>query len=109
MGNVGFRFRATGSAAVGRAHADPGIADLLVVHHRVVHRYAEPEHLRTEAPDRAQQCVRGDDAVALRQHQVDAGVDQRLLGVEDVEGGALANARFLAHAVERDLGRGLRS
>src|SRR4030095_5585210 len=43
---------------------------------------------------------------ALRGHQRDARVDQLLLRVEDVERGALADAGFLAYAVERDLRRG---
>ena len=40
----------------------------------------------------------------LGRDQRHAGIDQFLLGVEHVERRALADPRFLAHAVKRDLG-----
>ena len=53
---------------------------------------------------RRQERIGGDHPVALRADQRHAGVDQLLLRVEHVERGALADAGFLAHAVQRDLG-----
>ena len=54
----------------------------------------------------AQHVVRRDDAIALRGDERDAGVQQRLLRGQHVEGGALADLGFLADAVERDFRRG---
>ena len=61
--------------------------------------------LRRQPPDRRQQREGGDHPVALGGHQRHPRVHQFLLRVEHVERRALADARFLAHAVERDLGR----
>src|SRR5262245_29537340 len=92
--------------AVGRAHAAPGVAHLLIVSHRVVNLNPEPEVLRRKRAGRRQHSVRRDDAIALRGDERHARIDEILLGIEHVERGALADARFLAHAVERDLGGG---
>src|SRR5204863_2653906 len=92
--------------AVRDAHAAPGVTHLLVVNHGVVDLDLEPKDLRRERAGRRQHGIGGHDAVALRGDQRHAGVDEILLGVEHVERGALADAGFLAHAVERDLGGG---
>ena len=55
-------------------------------------------------PTRAS-VIRGNHPVTLRADQRHARVDQFLLRVEHVERGALADTRFLAHAVERDFRR----
>src|SRR6266516_3640006 len=101
------RLRANGafwsgtSAAVRDANAVPGIAYLLIMHHRVVDVGRQAQHLRRQPAHGGKQVIGGDHAVMLRGHQRDAGVHQRLLGVEDVERGALADAGLLANAVER--------
>src|SRR6185437_11343688 len=92
----------TKSATVGRANAEPAVANLLVVHARIVGLRGQVEHLRRQAPDRIQDRVGSNDAVVLRGHKRDACVDQRLLGVQHVERGTLTSLRFFAHAVERD-------
>ena len=53
---------------------------------------------------RRQQRIGPHHPVALRGDQRHPGVDQLLLRIEHIERGALADARLLAHAVERDLG-----
>src|SRR5262249_12707208 len=98
--------RESSLSAVGRAHAAPGVAHLLIVNHRVVNLDPEPEDLRRERAGRRQHGVGRNDAIALRGDERHARVDEVLLGIEHVERGALADARFLGHAVERDLGGG---
>ena len=63
-----------------------------------------PSFGRLSSPTPASVAVRGDDAIVLRGDERGARIDERDDRVEDVERGALADARFLAHAVERDLG-----
>ena len=43
--------------SVGRAHADPGVAHLMVVHLGIVDRHAEPQHLRRQPSRRRQQRI----------------------------------------------------
>ena len=62
------------------------------------------EHLRRQPANGRRAACRTHHPVALGSHQRDPRIDQFLLRIEDVERGALADARFLAHAVERDLG-----
>ena len=58
-----------------------------------------------QPPDSRQQAVGIDDLVVLRGDELDPRVEQRLLRVEDVERGALADLGLLAHAGERDFRR----
>src|SRR6185312_13776963 len=51
-----------------------------------------------------EQRVRGNHAVALRAYERDTRIDEFLLRVEYVEGGALTHASLLAHAVKGDFG-----
>src|SRR5262249_47767446 len=93
------------SASVWRAYADPVVAHLMIMRNRIVRLNLQPENLRRQRTGRREHGVGGDDPVTLRGDEGDAGIDQILLGVEDVERGALPDAGFLAHAVERDLRR----
>src|SRR5665647_3769473 len=92
------------SAAVRRADAEPAVATLLIMHARVIDSGGQIEHLRRQQSDGVQDGIRGDDAIMLRGDQRDTCVDQRLLGVQHVERGALAGLGLFAYAVERDLG-----
>src|SRR5262249_38216663 len=92
-------------SSVGNAHAAPGVPHLLVMHHGIVDRRGQAQRLRPEAADGEQQRIRGHHAVALCRHQGDPRVHQRLLRIEHVERGALADPRLLAHAVERHFAR----
>src|SRR5262245_34429833 len=98
-------YRQLALAAVRGAYAEPAVAHLMVVHDRIVGRNAEPQDLRRQRAGRGQDRVGGHHPVALGGDERAARVDQILLGVEDVERGALADPRFLAYAVERDFGR----
>src|SRR5438270_816524 len=69
-------------ATVRDAHASPDIADLLIVDHRVIDLDSQTQYLRREAAHSGQKRIRRDDAIALRSHQANARVDQRLLGVK---------------------------
>ena len=82
--------------------ASPDIAHLLVMHHGIVDLDPKPEHLGREAPYGGEQGIRRHDTIALRRHQGNPRIDQGLLGIEHVEGGTLADAGFLAHAIERN-------
>ena len=73
---------------------------------RIVGLDPQPQDLRRRRAGRRQHRIGRDHPVALRGDQRDARIDQILLGIEHVERGALADAGFLAHAVERDLGGG---
>src|SRR6516165_919452 len=95
----------TRSAAVWSAHAGPCIAYLLVVHVRVIDRHPQSQHLRRQPSHRRQKREGSNYPVALRAHQRHPRVHQFLLRVQHIERGALANARFLAHPVQCDLGR----
>ena len=53
------------SAAAGRAHAAPGVAHLLVVHHGIVDLDFEPEDLRRKRAGRCQHRIGGHHAIAL--------------------------------------------
>ncbi len=62
----------------------------------------QPELAGRQAADRGEKAVRSDHAVALRRDELDAGRQQFLLGVEDVEGRArptLASSRTPFSAV----------
>src|SRR5271169_2167891 len=91
------------STAVGNAHSSPGIANLLVVNHRIVERNIQSELRQVQFTYPGQQVVGGDDPIMLRGHERGARIHEFLLRIEDVEGSALADPRFFAHAVERDL------
>jgi hypothetical protein len=56
------------SAAVGVSHADPGIADLLVMHHRVVERDFDTELGQVQFFDRGEQGVGRNYPVMLGSH-----------------------------------------
>ena len=92
-------------STVGIAQAHPGVAHLLVMHHRVVELDGETKPLHRQCTDRREQGVRGDHAVVLGGDQRNARVHQLLLSVEHVERGPLSNASFLAHTVEGDFRR----
>src|ERR1700676_2856770 len=92
-------------STVRRPYADPRIAHLLIVHLRIVDRDVEAEVLHRQAADRRQERVRGHHTVVLRRDQRHARIDQFLLRVQHVERRALTDARFFAHAIERDFGR----
>src|SRR5207247_5233027 len=93
------------SASVRCTHAEPAVADLLVVNHRIVDLRGQAQRLRRQGSGRGQDRVGGNHPVTLRGDQRDAGINQVLLRIEHVEGGALPDTGFLAHAVEGDLGR----
>src|SRR6516164_565706 len=95
----------TRSAAVWSAHAGPCIAYLLVVHVRVIDRHPQSQHLRRQPSHRRQKREGSNYPVALRAYQRHPRVNQFLLRVQHIERGALANARFLAHPIQCDLGR----
>ncbi len=78
----------------------------MIVHDRIVDFDPEAEDLRRQAADRREQGIGRHHAVVLRRDQRDAGVHQVLLGIQDVEGGALTDAGLFAHTVERHLGGG---
>ena len=88
---------------VRRSQPDPLVLDLLVVDLGIVLVDLQAEHACRQLADRRQQRIGRDDAVALCGDQQHTRVEQRLLRVEHVEGGALADLRLLAHAVEGDL------
>jgi len=98
------RLLSESSAAVGCTNPDPAIANLLVVHARIIGGGLQIEHLRRQSSDRAQDRIRGDHAVMLRGDQRNAGIDQGLLRVEHVERGSLSGLGFFTHAVQRDFG-----
>ncbi len=50
---------------------------------------------------RGEQAEAGDIGVAPRRHQLDAGVERFLLGIENVEDGAAADRIFGPHAFQR--------
>jgi hypothetical protein len=91
-------------SSIGRVDAESLRLDLLEMDVRIVIDDVEIVLLRRESSDRAEHGVGGDDAVALGIHQSDAGVEQRLLGVEHIERRALADLGLLAHAGERRFG-----
>ena len=91
-------------SGVGIAQAHPGVAHLLIMHHRIVDLDVETEPLHRQCTNRREQGVRGDNAIVLRGDERNARVHQFLLGVEHVERRPLSDPRFLAHAVERDFG-----
>src|SRR5215468_2538783 len=93
-------------APVGRAHAAPGVAHLLIMRDRIVDFDPEPEDLRRQRAGRCQHRVGLHHPIALRGDERHPRVDEVLLRVEHVERGALTHAGLLAHAVERNLGRG---
>jgi len=78
----------------------------MIVDARIVDLDRQIQRLRPQPARRGKQRIGCDDAVSLRRHERDARVHEFLLRVEDVERRALADARFLTNAVERDLGRG---
>src|SRR5712671_6159313 len=80
------------SASIGRAHATPGITNLLVMNDRIVDFDLQAEDLRRKAADRRQHRVRRHHPVALGGDKRDARVDEILLRSEHVERGALADA-----------------
>src|SRR3981189_1282318 len=84
------------SASIGRAHATPGVANLLVVNDRIVDFDLQAEDLRRKAADRRQHRIRRHHPVALRGDECNACVDESLLRIEHVERGALADAGLLA-------------
>jgi len=69
--------------------------------HWIVDRHHKAEHLGGETADCGEQRVGSHYAFALRRHQRHRGIHQGLLGIEHIESGALADLRFIAHAVER--------
>lgn len=89
------------STAVGNAHSGPGIANLLVVNHRIVERNIQPELRQVEVTDRGQQGIGGDDPIVLRGHERGACIHEHDNRIENIEGGALADPGFLAHAPEQ--------
>ena len=68
-------------SAIGIAHTHPGVAHLLVVHHRIVDQDVETEPWHREGADRRQQSVRSHDAVVLGGDQGHAGIHELLLRV----------------------------
>ena len=92
------------SASVGRAHADPGVANLLVMHHGIVERDHDAELGQVQLAHGSEQGVGGDHPVVLSGHQRGARLDESLLRSENVERGALTDPGLFAYAVERDLG-----
>jgi len=57
---------------------------------RLIFRRIESQLARGEAADRGKHSEGCDDLVALRDHQIDARIEERQLRVEQVEGGPLA-------------------
>ena len=53
------------SVAIRRAHAEPAVTHLLVMHARIVGRGLQVEHLRRQTADRVEHRVGGDDAIVL--------------------------------------------
>src|SRR6202048_4638016 len=78
------------SAAVGRANTKPAVANLLIMHARIVYGGGPIEQLRREPSNRIQDRIGRHHAIMLRGDQRDTGVDQRLLGVQHVERGSLS-------------------
>ena len=82
----------------------PVAGDVAVIAERIVERPAvEPEILRLGLAHGVQQLEAGDIGVALGRNQRDLRVEQFLLGIEDVEDGAGADALLGAGAFEREL------
>jgi len=75
------------------------------MHHGVIDLHAKPEDLRRQAAYRREERIGGNDSVVLSSDERDPRVDQGLLRIEHVKGGALADAGLFAHPVERYLGR----
>ena len=71
--------------AVRDTDADPGVANLLVMHLRIVNHDIQPQSLHRETANRGEQRVRSDDAIMLRGHQSHARIHQFLLRIDDVE------------------------
>ena len=70
-------------------NADPCVADLLIVHLRIVDHDIQSQSLHRQPADRGQQSVRSDYAIMLRGHQGHTRIDEFLLRIEDVERGSL--------------------
>ena len=87
-----------------RSPSRSSFRDTAIIAERIVKRSAvEPEILRLGLAHRVQQLEAGDIGVALGGHQRDLRVQQLLLGIEDVEDGAGADALLGAGAFEREL------
>src|SRR4051794_33365186 len=84
------------------SQAMPGIAYLMVMHLGQIVWRVESERPDVEPANRAEQCIGGDRAIALRAYQPRFGRNQVGLRVQDVDGSALAARGFLLHALERD-------
>ena len=92
-----------GSAAVRRADAGPAVTHLMIMNARVVDRSGEMQHLGRQSPYGVQDGIRRNHAIMLCGHERDAGIDQRLLRVQHVEYGTLADGRFFLRAEQGDL------
>lgn len=91
-------------APIGRADPDPLVLDLIEMDRRVVFDDVQSQIARGKPTDRRQRRVGGDNSVSLRNHQIDARIEQRLLRVQHVESCALTDFRLLANAQQGDFG-----
>ena len=90
--------------SIRRAHPNPFIFDLIEMNRRVIFRDSETKVYRRQLANRGHDRIRSDNAIALRSHQSDPGIQQNLLLKQDIEGRALANLRLLPYAIECDFG-----
>src|SRR4051794_1516852 len=80
--------------AIRRAEASPKVLDLIEVRFWAIVVGAKGERPQGEPSHCLNNKVREDHPVTLRGDQDDAGVEELLLRVEDVERGALADPRL---------------
>src|SRR5690606_28948302 len=85
------------AVSMGDIDTPPLPADLVIVRFRIIHGRTQPKMLSVQPADSGQKRIGAHHDVTLGGDEVDLGVQELLLGVENVEERSLAHPLFFAN------------